>query len=362
MVLRLRPSWSASAIPYRLRITGMHFTDVIKFLLAASFGFVLRTLIGMPCTEKQCPNCPDCSQLLSEQELLKADLHFQLREPFKPKTMYEVLRYDYFTMSAIVNNFDDDPKIGLLGHQKSDIKDISHQAMALYNSGRPDKWKMVKLINGYRRLDPLRGEEFILDVVIAQEGNEKVEETHRLELVKPFGVAHLLNDKTSSSSKMVHFILPISGISKRFETFMKNFEEVCLKQSQEHAYLLIVLFVGKSTSDQSQADNLKLMARGLTNKYHNAHIRIIQTRREFSRALGLDLGAKQLPTNALIFFCDADVQFTAEALTRCRLNTEEGKQVYYPIVFAQYSPDVVKKYSPPERVKNLFDINKYTGW
>ncbi len=41
----------------------------------------------------------------------------------------------------------------------------------------------------------------------------------------------------------------------------------------------------------------------------------------------LDLGAKQLPPDALIFFCDADVTITPDFLTRCRHNVIQGEQV-----------------------------------
>lgn len=357
MVLRLKPGTVAWGFPYRFRITGMHLADIIKFLVAASFGFMLHMLVG--CPEQACPQCEDCAKVIAEQEILRADLHFQLREPFKPKNMYEVIRYEHFNMTSISSNFDDDPQINLLGHQKADIKDIIHQAMALYNSARPEKWKMVKLINGYRRLDPLRGEEYILDGVLALEKDEKVEESHRLELVKPFNVGHLLNDHSTSEKSVIHFILPISGHSEKFDTFIANFEEVCLKQPSENIYLLIVLFVGKDSVDDP--DKLKTIARTLSDKYRNSHIRIIQTRSAFNRALGLDLGARQLPSDALLFFCDVDVQFNSNALHRCRHNAQEGHQVYYPVVFAQYSPDMVLKYSPPEKVKNLMAINKHTG-
>ncbi|ELU06608.1 hypothetical protein CAPTEDRAFT_168658 [Capitella teleta] len=348
-----------SCFPYRFRITGMRLSDLLKFLIAVGFGFMLRAMTS--CSIPECPACPDCVRMNIETDLLKSDLQFQLREAFKPKSMYEVLRYEHFSMTAISDNFDDDPQINLLGHQKSDIKDIVHQAMAMYNSGRPDKWQITKLINGYRRYDPLRGEEVILDVLLSPEkSNTHVEELHRLELVKPFGTAHLLNDNTAGEHKVIHFILPITGLSDKFKTFMQNFEDICLNQSK-HVYLMIVLFLGKQPETGNDADKMKVIARGLTDKYPNAHIRIIQTRTPFSRAIGLDLGARQLPTDALLFFCDVDVRFDAESLDRCRMNAVAGKQVYYPIVFAQYNPDIVNKFSPEDRVKDLMKINKYTG-
>ncbi|XP_014673644.1 PREDICTED: chondroitin sulfate N-acetylgalactosaminyltransferase 2-like [Priapulus caudatus] len=50
-----------------------------------------------------------------------------------------------------------------------------------------------------------------------------------------------------------------------------------------------------------------------------------------------------------------------EFLQNCRLNAKIGRQVYYPVVFSQYNPDIVKAYSPEKYTKDLLDINKYTG-
>ena len=41
----------------------------------------------------------------------------------------------------------------------------------------------------------------------------------------------------------------------------------------------------------------------------------------------IDLGAKQLPPDSLLFFCDVDLTITPDFLTRCRHNTVQGKQV-----------------------------------
>ena len=312
-----------------------------------------------------CQECPECVNL-PQDILSNHDIQLQLREPFRPKTIYEVLRYDYFNSSVIMNNFDEDPKIGLLGHQKNDIKDMIHQAMTLFNAGRPNAWILKKLLNGYRRFDPLRGEEVIIDVEVVQPETKDVRgvpqtNQHRLSLVKPFTASHMVASQPITNSKMIHFILPVSGdVTERFEVFMKNFEEVCIKTG-EHVYLLVVLFTGKTGISRSRAGAIKNNIEFIQQKYRRSHIRIVQTNKQFSRALGLDLGAKQLPLETLMFFCDTDVTFTRDFLERCRLNSVSEKQVYYPIVFGQYNPEVVKGFSPKERTRNLMDINKHTG-
>lgn len=339
--------------------------EAVKLVFVGAVGFLLRMCLeslDRTSSRPVCASCPECTvaQTQANDDVFSDDLQLQLIEPFEAKNRHQVLRYDYFNKTDIFNNFEDSPRLGLLEHQKLDVRDMVHQSIALLNSGRKVPWKLRNIRNGYRRIDPLRGQEFILDVEIYPSKGNGQHEVRRLQLVKPFSPAQLLSEHAVDNAEMVHFILPISRVTDRFYSFMKNFDETCL-QVKEHVYLLIVLFAGDSPSDVKMVSEIRGTVQSLLTKYPSAHIRIIQTNIEFSRATGLDLGIKQLSQDALIFFCDVDVIFGREFLARCRQNAVQGKQVYYPMVYAQFDPVIVKKYSPSDQVKDLMKINKYTG-
>ncbi len=163
-----------SASPVSAKTTEMRSryfrpSETLKFLIAASLGFSVHFFLDLFRMQPRCPACPVCPAATDSNDLLKPDLQVQLREPYKPKDMYDVIRYDYFNASQLLTNQDGWPIVDLLGHHKSDFKDILHQGMALVNSGKSRTWKLKKLINGYRRFDPLRGEEFVFDVELASE-------------------------------------------------------------------------------------------------------------------------------------------------------------------------------------------------
>ena len=155
--------------PIEMRSRCFRPTELVKFLIAVSLGFSLHFLLDLSAKQTRCPQCPVCSPVTESNDLLKPELQLQLREPYKAKDMYDVIRFDYFNSSQLFTNKDGRPIIDLLGHHKSDFKDILHQTMALINSGKHRPWKLKKLINGYRRYDPLRGEEFVFDVEMASE-------------------------------------------------------------------------------------------------------------------------------------------------------------------------------------------------
>ncbi len=49
---------------------------------------------------------------------------------------------------------------------------------------------------------------------------------------------------------------------------------------------MIVLFVGQTERERNKANDMKLAAQQLSRQYRKAHIRIVQTSNEFSRAVG----------------------------------------------------------------------------
>ncbi len=58
----------------------------------------------------------------------------------------------------------------------------------------------------------------------------RVIQVHRMEIVKPYGVAQLIKDQVVTNDKMIHFVLPASSqVADRFQEFLHYFEEICLQ-------------------------------------------------------------------------------------------------------------------------------------
>ena len=332
-----------------------------------------------------------------------------LPPPFVPKTRYEVLRYDALDGKWMYNNVDDDPRIGLTRHHKADVADIAQQAVARLNEKEDEeeetdlgekgvvmeekeasrrsnfrkqkqknialkkkkfRFKLKSYVRGWRRFDPTRGEEhqLLLDVTLSDGRRSSTDRRLLVNIVKPLAEARLVGaqDVRRDSQPLVHFIVPVARLSSRFDDFIRNYEEVCLKggngnresskgksgDSQKNSLdlgcaLILVVFDGPSHLDKDTVANVEAHLARLTRIYGDAltRARLIRTKDAFTRALGMDLAARQLPSDALVFFVDVDVTFNADFVENCRLLTERGKNVYYPIVFSQYDPAIVGNYS-----------------
>ncbi|XP_077988401.1 chondroitin sulfate synthase 1-like [Glandiceps talaboti] len=143
--------------------------------------------------------------------------------------------------------------------------------------------------------------------------------------------------KRKYTKDTVHFVIPLAGRPESFKRFMKNFEEVCIQQD-DNVKLVVVLF--DDIVDDEDGDGPVELVHSYQRKYPYRDIRVIFGKEAFSRGLALQLGASQFPDDALLFFLDVDLQFSTSTLNRCRANTLEGTQVYYPVMFSLYDPDI----------------------
>lgn len=156
-------------------------------------------------------------------------------------------------------------------------------------------------------------------------------------------------------SKIIHFILPLSGRFETFQRFMKVYEQICLITG-EKTELIVILFPNKVENTFNQTVDV---VKKLNSKYPSANMEVIPSYRNFSRALALEIGVSKCKDDDLLFFVDVDIVFTNSALQRIRLNTIINRQLYFPIVFSQFDPKIV--YDDAKR-RDSYAINNFNGY
>jgi hypothetical protein len=337
----------------------------MKFLVAIAAGIFLKTFFDLGMQRFDCVKCREhCRKELEEIDIIRPDLQQQLREQFKAQVLHDVLHYDYFTGKHMFSFTADKPKIPLRGHEKSDIKDVVQQAMSLFSitkhSELPNRWELKSVQNGFRRYDPLRGEEYVLDITMQSRTDKPTLATFRMELVKPYGPAQLVSLFPIKQRPVIHFVLPISYTvnSSQLNQFLRDFENSCLK-NKESVTVFVLLYIAPNALAERKATVIKTRLMSTRIKYPGSRIRVIQTKKDPSRSFLLDLGVKQLGNDVLTSFINLDVSFSQGFLDRCRYNPIAGKRVFYPVGFTRYDPDIIAKYSP--EVKDWNDINNKLG-
>ncbi|VVC98773.1 unnamed protein product [Leptidea sinapis] len=138
--------------------------------------------------------------------------------------------------------------------------------------------------------------------------------------------------------RRIHFILPLLGRQEIFVRFMKNYEDIVL-MSDEAVSLIVVMYLdSKNPLDYRNAEALI----DHYNDLYGKDIKIVHMgSTTFSRGAAITEGIKVCADEDLMFFIDVDMMFNHITLRRIRISTIRYNQVYFPIVFSEYNPEVV---------------------
>uniref|UniRef100_A0A8C0VT61 Hexosyltransferase n=1 Tax=Castor canadensis TaxID=51338 RepID=A0A8C0VT61_CASCN len=183
-------------------------------------------------------------------------------------------------------------------------------------------------------------------------------EFKRLVLFRPFGpIMKVKKENLNMANTLINVIVPLAKRVDKFRQFMQNFREMCIQQ--DGRIHLTVVYFGKE-----EMNEVKGILENTSKAANFRNFTFIQLNGEFSRGKGLDVGARfWTGSNVLLFFCDVDIYFTSEFLNTCRLNTQPGKKVFYPVLFSQYNPGIIYGHQdavPP--LEQQLVIKKETGF
>ncbi|XP_066273498.1 chondroitin sulfate synthase 1-like isoform X1 [Branchiostoma lanceolatum] len=318
---------------------------------------------------------------------------------FTPRETAEVLTWQYLNNRQVYAAKDLQPRQAIPKAQRAGLDDIIMQMMEMINRhsrtrGRIIDYKDIQY--GYWRVNPMYGAEYVLDLLLLYRKHKgkkiNVPVRRHAYLQQAFSHIQFMEEETikngrssqsdraalgnvqkhhlvdksrtadlsSIDTETVHFIIPLVGRLQTLKQFLENYERTCLR-TKEKVKLLIVLFKSRHKQQQDQSSEIRKLLGTYQDKYPTAHLRILFVAGEFSRGLGLELGASQFTNTSLLFFCDVDLVFQQSLLQRIRAKTIMGQQAYYPIVFSQYDPSVVHRNSSVS-IRNNFLLTKDTGY
>ncbi|MBN3318752.1 CHSS1 synthase, partial [Atractosteus spatula] len=304
---------------------------------------------------------------------------------FHPRQHEDVLEWEFLTGKYIFSAADGQPpRRGMDSSQKMALDDIVMQVMEMINANAKTRGRVIdfkEIQYGYRRVNPMYGAEYVLDLLLlykkhkgkamtvpvrrhaylqqtfskiqfleeeeidAKDLASRINQdsgslsflSNSLKMFVPFKLSGSNPELKEPKEKKINILVPLSGRYEIFVRFMANFEKICLIPNQ-NVRLLILLF--STDNNTERVKQIELM-REYHIKYPKAEMEIKAVSGTFSRALALEVGSSLFSNNSLLFYCDVDLLFTADFLKRCRANTIFGKQTYFPIIFSQYDPKIV---------------------
>lgn len=190
-----------------------------------------------------------------------------------------------------------------------------------------------------QRVDPQRGVDYFLHTIEKDSADQyHAKFLHALREVEPVQITSL-GEATYRTTK-VNFVVPTPSVSRAFQRFMISFENSFLaRKPPELVGLLVILYSdGKFRNYDRDIFAAISLLDLYKKKYPAADLRIISTRRPYSRKETIELASNEYPTYELLFLADIHIDFSPQFLERCRMNALESQQVYFPAVFGPYNP------------------------
>ncbi len=262
-----------------------------------------------------------------------------------PKSRFEVATWEYFNSTRLFLTYEHMPVIGLPGTLKSGINAALEVLLEVMNNQEGQKNPFIPpyhLFDGFTLMEYSSGVEFILHMSVHREGMEEPE-NYVANVFLPYqGGGMATYQKAEEVLKQVVNIVVCVGKNHDVGDFLVVYERVCLKY-RRNTHLHLAMF--------GSNENIKTEVAQLQKKYPDEAIRIHEIGDEgFSHAIGYNYVAGQLEESELMLFFDPNFVFTTEFLDHVRMNTRQGRQVYFPVLFSFYKPELVQKFiqRPPQ--------------
>lgn len=300
-------------------------------------------------------------------------------QPHKPISRFEVIEMDYFNETHIFFDSDFDVVSELTDDYKFDIQEVIEFSIKNLNK-KSSRYNFVSLLNGYKQFDPTRGATYILDLKLTD--NQIQNTIHkRVNVMRPLGLVELITLPFVTENVKINLVSVFSAEyeEKQIESFFARYERNVLEINEvaEKVNLFIVYVKSNVSSIKIKMDmnvkRIKELITGLEKKYSSittSSSRILQAEvtinnetlylsESYRQLSAIEIVSQKLPLEELILITPPGIDFQSEFLNRVRLNTIKEHQVYFPIAFYQYNPNVVNEES---RYIDEVDIHKTFGY
>ncbi|XP_074767275.1 chondroitin sulfate synthase 2 isoform X3 [Athene noctua] len=289
--------------------------------------------------------------------------------PFQPKTRFEVLRWDYFTEEQVYACVDGSPKCELHGVDLADVADVVATAMEELNRKYQPVLHVRKqqLVNGYRRFDPTRGMEYTLDLqveVVTQKGHSR-SVTKRVHLVRPLSEVEIIPMPYVTEASRINVILPLTAHDRDHAAhFLETYAAAAFESSENAVLTFLFIYDPFEAQQVTQNDIFAAVKAQITEyerKYAEVKIPWISVKTDApSQIKVMDIISKKHPVDTLFFVAGVGTEVTVDFLNRCRMNTINNWQVFFPIHFQGYNPVIAyHNQVPPTTLDLLRDAGRF---
>ncbi|XP_070565705.1 chondroitin sulfate synthase 2-like [Ptychodera flava] len=267
--------------------------------------------------------------------------------PYKPTSRFDVLVWEYFTETHLFGGSDHDPKKPLGGADKDDVNEIISVAVERFNEKYNNAFTYFGLINGYRRFDPTRGMEYTLDLALKKVADNTFVHK-RCNLLRPLSKVEIVPMPYVTESSRVVIVIPIQVHDRdQFKIFMEGYSQVCLETNDNTALLTIFMYQPADANKMTESDvftEQKALISSYERKFQGSQLPWVSIQIHVPSPFAImEVASSKFPENTLFFLSSVDLILSAEFLNRCRMNSIQGWQVFFPMPFSLYDSSIVHR-------------------
>ncbi|XP_043264218.1 chondroitin sulfate synthase 2 isoform X2 [Colletes gigas] len=267
---------------------------------------------------------------------------------------FDILRWTYFNETHTLFSTDFSSVQKLKTNAKFDIDKIINITSSDVIANSDQKLKFKKLLNGYQKFDASRGMDYILDLAFVDVTTGK-EIRKRVEVCKPLGKVEILPVPYVTENTRVNIILIVDSLRKQDAlNFLEQYAADCMEKKYKTFFMAVLLYNFDSPS-KGKGDvfyDVKQYALMLAEKYKKNQSKITWlsirlpnnvTSIEFDPMLTIavtDLCIRKFSPESLILFVETGIQLRLDYLNRIRMNTINQYQIFSPIPFVEFHPDI----------------------
>lgn len=245
------------------------------------------------------------------------------------------------------------PKHTLGAELRRQISDILIKIFDEFNLNALQKGRTLhfqRVQYGYMRIQPTFGVDFVLDIALRYHrlrgplhSRAPITVRRHAYVQQRFGQLQsrsllIKRKRKIEEYQIINILIALKGRAEVFDRFANNLIKIANGRGENSDIRLVLILY-------SSHNNEDILINSTINRLSTEiPVRLLKMpeRTDFNRGAALSAGIALLPPNSLLLLADVDILIGEGALERIRLNTVLGKQVYFPIVFSEYSPTTWK--------------------
>ncbi|XP_055329224.1 chondroitin sulfate glucuronyltransferase-like [Paramacrobiotus metropolitanus] len=296
--------------------------------------------------------------------------------PSLAKNRFDLVEWTYFNSTHLFRPDDFQVTEKLCGANVKDIEQLTADlAKKMEEMHSHENIKFVKLLHGYRKFDPTRGMEYLLDLIFQAEGDDTGSEgkiiKKRIRMLKALGKMEVVGMPFVTEATRVHVVLPVNPAEVNASLiFLERFSRHLLEE-QENVFLMMVFIYGPNDPGKGDPNDAFLVVKQEAKQIEKRFNKLLGTRLGWvsirnplkappSDFAVMDLVSKKFSKDSIILRTSFQALLNGEFLNRVRLSTIAGTQVYFPIPVAQYNENFIPKNM--RSFSETFDVKRQVGY